>query len=46
MLPFLFEWHWDIGHLIFFGAFYGVLTAIGLGLGYAFIKTFIQMMRG
>jgi hypothetical protein len=26
MLPFAYEWHWDLGHFIFFGLFYGVLT--------------------
>ena len=45
MLPFSFEWHWDLGHYIFFGAFYGVVTVLGLAVGYAFLKTFFQMMK-
>ena len=44
MLPFLYEFHWDIGHIIFFGVFYGVLAAIGLGLFYALVKT-ISVLR-
>ncbi len=34
MLPFAFEWHWDIGHFIFFGLFYLALTVISLGVLY------------
>jgi hypothetical protein len=32
MFPFSFEWHWDLGHIIFFGLFYTALTVIGCSL--------------
>ena len=32
MIPWNFEWAWDIGHFIFFGLFYACLAAIVLGL--------------
>jgi len=46
MLPFVFEWHWDIGHIIFFGLFYGALSAIGLGLTIVAGKTVWDIVRG
>jgi hypothetical protein len=46
MLPFCFEWHWDVGHVIFFGLFYMALTVISLGLAYCFGKTFYDLYTG
>lgn len=43
MLPFVFEWGWEAGRLIFMGLLYLVLGAIGLGLLYAFAKTWLEM---
>jgi len=40
MLPFAYEWHWDPGHIIFFGLFYLALTVIGLGVTVAVLLTF------
>ena len=39
MLPFCFEWHWDIGHLVFFGLFYAALAVMGASLLVAFLYT-------
>jgi hypothetical protein len=43
MFPFVFEWTWDAGRLIFMGLLYLVLGAIGLGLLYAFAKTWLKL---
>ena len=32
MFWFVWEWAWEIGHFIFFGLWYAVLIAIGIGL--------------
>ena len=45
MLPFLYEWHWDLGHFIFMGLFYLVLVIIGITLTVAFIKSVISRRR-
>ncbi len=46
MLPFVFEWHWDWGHVIFFGLFYGAVSTIGLGLLIVAGKTAWDLFRG
>jgi hypothetical protein len=43
MFPFVFEWGWDAGRLIFMGLLYAVLGAIGLGLLYAFVMTWLKL---
>ena len=43
MVPFVFEWAWDAGHLIFMGLVYLVLGVISLGLLYAFVKTWLKL---
>ena len=43
MLPIVFEWHWEIGRLIFMGLFYLALGAIGLGVAFGLVKTFIDL---
>jgi hypothetical protein len=32
MIPWNFEWVWDIGHYIFFGLFYAAVAVIVIGL--------------
>lgn len=39
MLPIVFEWHWEIGRLIFMGITYVVLGVIASGLIVAFSRT-------
>ncbi|KIX14848.1 hypothetical protein [Dethiosulfatarculus sandiegensis] len=46
MLPFAFEWHWDIGHIIFFGLFYSALGVITCGLVYAFVSNLKELYKG
>jgi hypothetical protein len=42
MFPFIFEWVWDISHLVFMGGLWYALTIIGLGLTYCIIKSIID----
>ena len=46
MLPFAFEWHWDIGHFIFMGLFYLALTVVFSALGYCIVTTIKDMFSG
>lgn len=46
MLPFAYEWHWDIGHIIFFGLFYLALTVISLGVLYVVGSTLKDYYKG
>ena len=43
MVPFVFEWGWDAGRLIFMGLLYLVLGAIGFGVLYAFVMTWLKL---
>jgi len=43
MFPFVFEWTWDAGRLIFMGLLYMVLGAISLGVLYAFVMTWLKL---
>ena len=45
MLPWDIPWN-DPGHLIFFGFLYGVLAAMGTGIGVATLMTLKKMIRG
>jgi glycine cleavage system H lipoate-binding protein len=45
MLPFLYEWHWDLGHFIFMGLFYLVLVIIGFTLSLALFRSIISRRR-
>lgn len=44
MLPFCFEWDWSPDRLIFIGLLNIALIAIGCGLLFVLIKTFLQVM--
>ena len=46
MFPFSFEWHWDIGHMVFFGVFYAALTVIGITLVATIFKTGKDLASG
>lgn len=39
MLPTAYEFHWDLGHIVFLGVFYSVVTAVG-------ITVLVAIMRG
>ncbi len=44
MLPFIFEWQWNVEHIIFFGFLYLALSIVGMGVTVAAIKTVLQLM--
>lgn len=46
MLPFVFEWHWDVGHIVFMGLFYLALTVLVVGLKYCFVATMKDVAIG
>lgn len=46
MFPFLFEWVWDMDHILFHGALWYALSIVGLGMTYCIIKAFIDISRG
>ncbi|MBW2568428.1 MAG: hypothetical protein JRD93_00905 [Deltaproteobacteria bacterium] len=46
MLPFSFEWAWDMGHMIFMGGLWYALTIIGLGMTYCVIKAAVDTSKG
>ncbi|MCJ8502149.1 hypothetical protein [Desulfatitalea alkaliphila] len=46
MLPFLFEWVWDMGHYVFHGALWVVLSIIGMGMTFCIIKSVVDTMQG
>jgi len=43
MLPFVFEWSWDVGRIVFMVLLYMVLGAISLGMLYAFVMTWLKV---
>jgi hypothetical protein len=46
MLPFVFEWQWDVGHFLFMGLFYLALGVISIGLSTAFVSTLMDLAVG
>lgn len=46
MLPFSFEWVWDMVHMVFHGGLHFALTVISLGMAYCVIKSIIQTVKG
>jgi hypothetical protein len=46
MLPFSFEWIWDMGHMVFHGGLWYALTIIGLGMTYCVIKAVVNLSNG
>lgn len=46
MLPICFEWHWDIGHFIFFGLFYAAVTVVFGTLLATIVKTTTDLWSG
>jgi hypothetical protein len=45
MFPFVFEWIWDMPHLVFMGAFWFALSIMGLGLAYCIIKAVMDTAK-
>ncbi|MBU1170639.1 MAG: hypothetical protein KKD44_13845 [Proteobacteria bacterium] len=46
MFPFIFEWVWDSGHYIFFGAMWYVICILTVGLTYCLVKTVKDTLAG
>lgn len=46
MLPFIFEWQWDLGHIIFFGLFFAALITIVFTLARTFFVTMADCFFG
>ncbi|MGD8561257.1 MAG: hypothetical protein PVG03_01925 [Desulfarculaceae bacterium] len=46
MLPFIFEWQWDLGHIIFFGLFFAALTIVVFTLARTFFVTMADCFFG
>lgn len=46
MLPFLFEWAWDMSHIVFMGALGYALNIIGIGVTYCIIMATIDTLKG
>lgn len=46
MLPFSFEWTWDLSHMVFMGGLGYALTIIGLGMAYCIIKAAVDTAKG
>jgi len=46
MFPWVFEWDWEIGHYALLGAWYCVLTVVGVTLAYVFLKTVSDLKKG
>ena len=43
MWPTIFEFSWDTGHMIFLGVFYAVLIVLTTALGYAVLKSIVDV---
>jgi hypothetical protein len=46
MLPFSFEWVWDMTHAVFHGGLWFALSTIGLGVTYCLGKAVLDTMKG
>lgn len=46
MFPFVYEWVWDMSHLVFHGGLWYAMTIIGLGMTYCIIKAVIDTVKG
>jgi hypothetical protein len=46
MFPFIFEWMWDMSHIVFMGGLWYALTIIGLGMTFCILKAVIDTAQG
>ena len=46
MLPFIFEWAWDMPHIVFMGALGFALNVIGIGVTYCIIMATNDTLKG
>ncbi len=45
MFPFCFEWAWDMGHCVFFGAMWYAVSIIGIGMTYCVLKSIVDVIH-
>lgn len=45
MTPLSFEWHWQADYFIFMGLLYLALIILGIGLIYAYVKTWFNLEK-
>lgn len=46
MFPFVFEWIWDMSHIVFMGGLWYALTILGLGMTYCIVKAVTAASEG
>lgn len=46
MLPFCFEWVWDMGHIVFMGGLWYALSILGMGMTYCVVKAIVDTASG
>ncbi len=46
MLPFSFEWVWDMTHIVFHGGLHFALNVISIGMAYCIIKAAYDTIKG
>ena len=44
LFPFIFEWVWDMSHIVFMGGLWYALVILGLGVAYVLVKSIIDTM--
>jgi len=45
MFPFIFEWAWDMSHIVFMGGLWYALSIIGAGMTWCILKTINDTMK-
>jgi len=45
MIPSIFEWIWDMPHIVFMGGLWFALVTIGLGLIYCIIRAVLDTIN-
>jgi hypothetical protein len=46
MLPFCFEWVWDMGHIVFMGGLWYALSILGMGMTFCVVKAIVDTANG
>lgn len=46
MLPFSFEWVYDMGHFVFHGGLWYALSVLGAGMTYCVVKAVLDTAKG
>ena len=46
MFPFVFEWVWDMSHIVFMGGLHFALAVMSLGMAYCLLKAAYDTIKG